>query len=100
MIRRASDTLYFFTFRDSHGSVQLVVKDEALGKQLMQFPLESVVQIQGQVLERKQKAKGKDGLSNVSPSATDLMSGYGQCRDRCRKGHLAQCRGSSSSLLP
>ncbi|OCF33078.1 aspartate-tRNA ligase [Kwoniella heveanensis BCC8398] len=55
--RRASENLHFFTLRSSTSSVQLVSRSESASKGLMEWPLESVVLVQGTVKARKQKAK-------------------------------------------
>ncbi|OWZ33872.1 aspartate-tRNA ligase [Cryptococcus neoformans AD2-60a] len=57
--RRASDSLHFFTLRSpsSSSAVQLVSRDKDVSKDMMEYPLESVVLVQGTVKARKQKAK-------------------------------------------
>ncbi|ORX33558.1 putative mitochondrial aspartyl-tRNA synthetase [Kockovaella imperatae] len=67
--RRASASLHFFTLRDTSASVQLVCKDSEISQKLMDFPLESVVSIQGIVRARKQKAKA--GPSSATLSTAD-----------------------------
>lgn len=59
--RRANDKLSFIVLRSSAGSVQLVVRDPALATEMLSWPLESVIQIDGNVIERK--AKGKSSSS-------------------------------------
>ncbi|KAL7418924.1 aspartate--tRNA ligase msd1 [Cryptotrichosporon argae] len=58
--RRASENLHFFTLRSGGASVQLVVRDPSAAKELMSYPLESVVQVSGVVQPRKQKAKASE----------------------------------------
>lgn len=57
--RRASDNLHFFTLRSpsSSSAVQLVSRDKDVSKDVMEYPLESVVLVQGTVKARRQKAK-------------------------------------------
>ena len=55
--RRASANLHFFTLKDHTGTVQLISKDEKVSERLMNVPLESVVQVNGFIRARKQKAK-------------------------------------------
>lgn len=55
--RRASEKLYFFTLSAQGSSVQLVVRDPELGKQMMAWPLESVIQATGEVIARKSPPK-------------------------------------------
>ncbi|WVF66383.1 aspartate-tRNA ligase [Kwoniella sp. CBS 6097] len=55
--RRASENLHFFTLRSSTSSIQLISRLENPSKGLMEWPLESVVLVQGTVKARKQKAK-------------------------------------------
>ncbi|WOO80187.1 Aspartate--tRNA ligase [Vanrija pseudolonga] len=55
--KQIGEKLYFFGLRSPEGLVQLVVRDPALGAQLESWPLDSVVQIDGQVIARKAKAK-------------------------------------------
>ncbi|KAJ9107139.1 hypothetical protein QFC19_002799 [Naganishia cerealis] len=64
--RKANSSLWFFTLRDSHGTVQLVVSAKeregemvAVAERLMETPLESVVQVHGSVKERVKKANVK-----------------------------------------
>ncbi|ORY31921.1 hypothetical protein BCR39DRAFT_524611 [Naematelia encephala] len=64
--RRASANLHFFTLRDSSGTVQLISRDPVISERLMKFPLESVIQVEGEVLERKEKAKVED--SQLKPA--------------------------------
>lgn len=69
--RKANASLWFFTLRDSFGTVQLVVnaKDapSAAGEaeRLMGVPLESVVQVQGTVKERVRKANVDESTMKV-----------------------------------
>ncbi|WVQ64507.1 uncharacterized protein L199_002674 [Kwoniella botswanensis] len=56
--RRASENLHFFTIRSSTSSVQLVSRLKDASQDLMEWPLESVVLVEGTVKGRKQKAKG------------------------------------------
>lgn len=71
--RQANAQLYFFTLRDSRGDVQLVVNTKDSGQdaaqQLMELPLESVVQVQGFVQERKLKS-GQDAANG--PDAVEV----------------------------
>jgi aspartyl-tRNA synthetase len=62
-ISRASENLHFFTLRDSSSSVQLVCRDGKLSEQLMSFPLESVILVEGSVKGRKQKVKAPNVTS-------------------------------------
>lgn len=55
--RRASDKLYFFTLSAQGSSVQLVVRKPELGKEMMGWPLESVIQAEGEVIARKSPPK-------------------------------------------
>ncbi|KAK8845377.1 hypothetical protein IAR55_006090 [Kwoniella newhampshirensis] len=55
--RRASESLHFFTLRSSSSSVQLVSRLKSNSEELMKYPLESVVLVEGIVRTRKQKAK-------------------------------------------
>ncbi|KGB77211.3 hypothetical protein CNBG_3049 [Cryptococcus deuterogattii R265] len=57
--RRASDNLHFFTLRSpsSSSAVQLVSRAKDVSSDMMEYPLESVVLVQGTVKARKQKAK-------------------------------------------
>ncbi|KAI5450214.1 aspartate--tRNA ligase msd1 [Naganishia albida] len=65
--RKANASLWFFTLRDSFGTVQLVVnaKDipgvESEAERLMNVPLESVVQVHGTVKERVKKGNADTG---------------------------------------
>jgi aspartyl-tRNA synthetase len=68
--RRAREGLYFFTLRSAAGSVQLVVRDETRGQAMMDWPLESVVQVSGEVVERK--AKAKDAASPADQVEVDV----------------------------
>ncbi|GHJ89423.1 hypothetical protein NliqN6_5825 [Naganishia liquefaciens] len=67
--RKANARLWFFTLRDSFGTVQLVIsaKDNAAlekhAEQLMETPLESVVLVQGIVKERMKKANVEEAES-------------------------------------
>lgn len=55
--RRASDKLYFFELSGQGASVQLVVRKPELGKEMMNWPLESVIQAEGEVIARKSPPK-------------------------------------------
>lgn len=52
--RKANDKLYFFELRSGGAEIQLVVKGE-LGAEMMKWPLESVIHIDGTVKERATK---------------------------------------------
>lgn len=69
--RKGNASLWFFTLRDSFGTVQLVVnaKDNQVAageaEKLMDVPLESVVLVQGLVKERVKKANVDESLLKV-----------------------------------
>ncbi|WWD22322.1 aspartate-tRNA ligase [Kwoniella shandongensis] len=64
--RRASESLHFFTLRSSSSSVQLVSRVKGSSDELMKYPLESVVQVEGTVRARKQKAKsGSEAVDEI-----------------------------------
>lgn len=71
--RKANASLWFFTLRDSFGTVQLVInaKDipgvESEAERLMNVPLESVVQVHGTVKERVKKGNADTGARMVCP---------------------------------
>jgi len=67
--RRASENLHFFTLRDSTSSIQLVSRDKAVSEELMNVPLESVIQIEGGVEGRKAKSKSPSPATSVSSVA-------------------------------
>lgn len=78
--RKANASLWFFTLRDSFGTVQLVInaKDtpgaEAEAERLMGVPLESVVQVHGVVKERVKKGNADVVSRMVCP--TWVFLGY------------------------
>ncbi|WRT63567.1 aspartate-tRNA ligase [Kwoniella shivajii] len=68
--RRASENLHFFTLRSSTSSVQLVSRLKEPSQDIMSWPLESVVLVEGTVRGRKQKAK--NGSSPVDEIEIEL----------------------------
>ncbi|WVR03383.1 aspartate-tRNA ligase [Kwoniella sp. DSM 27419] len=68
--RRASENLHFFTLRSSTSAVQLVSRTKDVSGGLMDWPLESVVLVEGTVKSRKQKAKA--GTSAVDEIELDV----------------------------
>ncbi|WVQ80443.1 aspartate-tRNA ligase [Cryptococcus sp. DSM 104549] len=55
--RRASESLHFFNLRASSSAVQLVSRNKTDSEAMMEWPLESVVLVEGEVKARKAKAK-------------------------------------------
>lgn len=66
--RRASSTLHFFTLRSGSSSVQLVSRDMEISKRLMNLPLESVIQVEGIIRQKKAKKTGESSSTYTAVS--------------------------------
>lgn len=69
--RRANDKLYFFELRSGGAEIQLVVKG-SLGAEMMKWPLESVIHIDGTVKERT--TKDKEAAFEVEVNSATLVN--------------------------